>query len=72
MTTIASFNIFGQPQLLTNGGPDYTTTVLMMRIRGLPFGTNPQPGIAAAMSVMLGLIMIAISLLQAKLSKRIG
>ena len=72
MTTIASFNIYGQPQLLTNGGPDYTTTVLMMRIRGLPFGTNPQPGIAAAMSVMLGLIMIAISLLQAKLSKRIG
>ena len=49
MTTIASFNIYGQPQLLTNGGPDYTTTVLMMRIRGLPFGTNPQPGIAAAM-----------------------
>ncbi len=72
LTTIASFNIYGQPELLTNGGPDFTTTVLMMRIRSLPFGSNPQPGIASAMSVILGLIMIAISLIQSKVAKKVG
>ncbi len=74
MTTIASFNIYGQPDLLTKGGPvingEFTTTVLMMRIRAIAFGPNGQPGVASAMAVCLGLIMITISIQQAKVLKR--
>lgn len=76
MTMISSFNIYGQPQLLTSGGPvidgDFTTTVLMMRIRTIGMGANANPGVASAMSVCMGLIMIAISIVQNKFSKRGG
>ena len=33
MTTIAGFNIYGQPLMLTEGGPNGSTTVLIMEIR---------------------------------------
>lgn len=76
LTTIASFNIYGQPDLLTSGGPvlngEFTTTVLMMRIRGIAFGVNAQPGIASSMAVCLGIIMIVISLVQSKVIKKMG
>ena len=73
MTTIASFNVFGQPQLATGGGPEESTTVLMMYIRNIAFtGGRPNPGIATAMAVVLGFIMIIISIIQAKLIKRMG
>jgi multiple sugar transport system permease protein len=65
-TTLASFGIFGQTDLLTNGGPDFSTTVLMMVIRPLAFGPSARPGIATAMAVMMGLVMITISILQAR------
>ena len=42
MTTIAGFNIYGQPLMLTEGGPNGSTTVLIMEIRKLAFGTG-QP-----------------------------
>lgn len=71
-TVIGSFNIYGQPDLLTAGGPDQTTTVLMMYIRRLSVGMNSNPGIATAMSVMLGLVMIVISIVQAKVINKMG
>ncbi len=74
MTMIASFNIYGQPQMLTGGGPvengEFTTMVLMMRIRGIGMGANSNPGVASAMSVCMGLIMIVLSLIQNKLTKK--
>ncbi len=76
LTTIASFNIYGQPEMLTSGGPvingEFTTTVLMMRIRSIAFGANAQPGVAASMAVCLGIIMICISLFQTKYIKKLG
>lgn len=69
-TVLASFGVYGQPDLLTNGGPDFSTTVLMMRIRPLAYGPNANPGIATSMAVMMGLIMIVVSILQAKIIKR--
>jgi len=73
MTTIASFNVFGQPQLATQGGPEQSTTVLLMYIRNIAFtGARPNPGIATAMAVILGLIMMIISVIQVKLIKRLG
>ena len=73
MTTLASFNVFGQPQLATGGGPTETTKVLMMYIREIAFGGGrPNPGIATAMAVCLGIIMITISIAQSKIIKRLG
>jgi multiple sugar transport system permease protein len=71
-TVLASFGVYGQPDLLTNGGPDFSTTVLMMRIRPLAFGTNSNPGIATAMAVSMGILMIVISVVQARIIKKRG
>ncbi|MBE0701236.1 MAG: sugar ABC transporter permease [Acholeplasmataceae bacterium] len=71
-TVLASFGIYGQPDLLTNGGPDFSTTVLMMRIRPLAFGPNARPGIATAMAVSMGLIMIIVSIFQVRFMRKRG
>lgn len=73
MTTIASFNVFGQPQLATEGGPDESTTVLMMYIRTIAFGGGrPNPGVATAMAIAMGVVIIIIGVAQAKIIKRMG
>ncbi|HOJ45230.1 MAG TPA: sugar ABC transporter permease [Bacilli bacterium] len=69
-TIIASFNIYGQPHIITGGGPERTTTVLMMVIRGLLSGSNAQPGLAAAMALLLGIVIISVSLIQHFHNKR--
>ena len=67
MTILASFNIYGQPLLLTAGGPDRSTQVALMVIVNNLFD---RPYIAASMALLLGLIMIAISLIQAAFARR--
>ena len=37
MTTAGAFNVFAQPLMMTGGGPNRSTTVLMMYIRSLAF-----------------------------------
>ncbi|MFA5225502.1 MAG: carbohydrate ABC transporter permease [Bacilli bacterium] len=69
-TVIASFNIYGQPALLTGGGPERSTTVLMMFIRGQLTGTNAQPGLAAAMAILMGLLIIMVSIGQLIYNRR--
>jgi multiple sugar transport system permease protein len=65
MTTTVSFNVFGQPLMLTDGGPAGSTTVLMMEIRDLAFGGGPSiAGVASAMAVLLGVVLMAISAIQ--------
>ncbi|MDF2611811.1 MAG: sugar transporter permease protein [Lachnospiraceae bacterium] len=71
LTTILQFNIYGQPLMLTNGGPNNSTNVLLMVIRQLAFPSNggkSLSGIAAAMALMLGAIIIVIALFQYKYS----
>lgn len=73
-TIIASFNIYGQPALLTGGGPAAlgdvaagtpgTTSVVMMVIRGLLTGVNRQPGLAAAMALVFAMFILIFSLGQ--------
>lgn len=60
MTILASFNIYGQAQLLTAGGPEHSTEVLLMVILNHLY---KQPHIAATMALLLGIVMAAISLL---------
>lgn len=70
VSVIAQFNIYGQPLLLTAGGPKESTAVLLMFIRNLAFGTGESiAGLASAMSVCLGLIIGVVSLLQIQLMK---
>lgn len=65
MTTIAGFNIYGQPLMLTEGGPNGSTTVLIMEIRKLAFGTGqPIAGMASAMAICLGIVILIISAIQ--------
>ncbi|MEG1525764.1 MAG: sugar ABC transporter permease [Clostridia bacterium] len=63
MTTIASFNIFGQTYMFSEGGPMMSTKTITMYIREYAF-TNPQAGISTAMSMMLGIVIFIISLFQ--------
>ena len=67
MTLLASFNVFGQPALLTVGGPERSTQVLLMVILDNLFD---RPYVASAMSLMLGAIMIVISLAQAAIARK--
>ena len=70
LTTIAQFNVYGQPLMFSNGGPSGKTTVLLMYIKQLAFGSGQSiAGIASAMAVMLGLCIIAVSLVQFRLMR---
>jgi multiple sugar transport system permease protein len=71
ITIIASFNLFGQPFIMTGGGPAQpngsgATTPVMYRIYIQGF-TRPLQGSAAAMSFVVAAIMILISYLNFRL-----
>ncbi len=57
MTTIGSFNMLGQSQVLTAGGPNYMTRTAMMVIYDTAFGGVNNFGRACAMSIVFGAIM---------------
>lgn len=51
--------------MLTGGGPNETTFVLLMYIRNLAFGTgNSIAGVSTAMSMVLGLVICIVSIFQ--------
>lgn len=67
-SVISQFNIYGQPLMLTGGGPSESTFVLLMYIRNLAFGTGTSAaGMASSMAVILGLIIGIVSLFQMRL-----
>lgn len=68
-TTIASFNVFGQAFLMTRGGPGTDTKVLLMYIYEEAF-SNLNLGNATAMSLMMSLIMIILTLIISRLNKK--
>ena len=71
VTTISgSFNVYGQPAVLTQNGIGGTPKiwVLTMYIRNLAFGSGQSiAGMASAMAVLLGLMIIVFSILQFRL-----
>jgi multiple sugar transport system permease protein len=74
ITIIASFNLFGQPFLMTNGGPPQAngtgaTTPVMYRIYDQGF-VRPLQGSAAAMSFVVAAIMIVFSYLNFKIFRQ--
>ncbi|MFX0560114.1 carbohydrate ABC transporter permease [Tepidibacillus infernus] len=70
-STIASFNIFGQPFLMTRGGPGTDTKVLLMSIYEEAF-SNLSLGTATSMAVSLSLIIMLVSLIQFRLMGKEG
>lgn len=67
MTTIAQFNVYGQPLMLTGGGPNNSTRVLLMYIQQNAFGSGQSiAGIASAMAVVLGICIMLVSAIQFK------
>ncbi|WP_270790026.1 carbohydrate ABC transporter permease [Enterococcus diestrammenae] len=70
-STIGAFNLYGQPLLLTAGGPGTSTKVTMMSILDEAF-IRHQLGSASAMAVVLGLIIGCFILVQFMISRRKG
>ncbi|MDQ8736458.1 sugar ABC transporter permease [Paenibacillus sp. LHD-38] len=69
LTIINSFQVFDLVSVMTNGGPGRSTNVIVFRIYQEAF-INYRMGYAAAMSTVLFLIIMVISLVQFKLEKK--
>ncbi|MFI5889876.1 carbohydrate ABC transporter permease [Actinoplanes sp. NPDC051513] len=69
VTILASANMFGQSFLLTKGAPANETRTAIMYIAETGLANNRQ-GMAAAMSYILALILLAISVLNLRLTQR--
>jgi len=69
MTVLSTFNVFGQPYMLTAGGPNRGTTVAIMEINNTAFGAY-NFGMATAMSIVLGIIMMVATVPSYILQKR--
>jgi len=68
-STIASFNIYAQPFLLTRGGPGNTTRVLLMNVLDQAF-IRKDVGSASAMAILMALLIMVISVIQFRLTNR--
>jgi multiple sugar transport system permease protein len=68
ITIIASFNLYGQPRLMTEGGPEQSTKPLIMIIYSVIMDQNNM-GVGTAMTILMGLIIFTISLGQYFMTK---
>ncbi len=78
-SVIMQFNIYGQPLMFNTGGPTTAVIngfdrrsnyVLLMYIFELGFGrAGGNPGMASAMSLILGLVILLVSILQFRVLK---
>lgn len=66
INTIASFQVFGQTFIITSGGPELSTRVLVQYIYEVAF-SQYRMGYGAAVSWLLFLIVAAFSLIQFRL-----
>lgn len=70
-TIISQFNIYGQPLMLTGGGPNNSTKVLMMYIQENAFGTGiSNAGMSSAMAILMGLVIMLVSSIQFIMNRR--
>lgn len=68
---IGAFQVFGQPYMVTNGGPVLSTRVAMMYIYETAFA-NYRLGYGAAMSWLLFLVIAVFAILQFRLMRDDG
>lgn len=68
ITTIGSYKIFTEIQILTGGGPGRATEVLATAMYRAAFN-NDEMGVASAYAVVIFVITLVLSLIQMKLSR---
>ncbi len=66
-STIASFNIYAQPFLLTRGGPGDTSRVLLMNVLDQAF-IRKEVGSASAMAILMAILIMIVSVVQYRLT----
>jgi len=66
ITTVFAFKLFVQPHLITHGGPEGTTTTLILLLYDEAF-THGRYGRASAVAVTFFVVVLAVALLQRKL-----
>jgi multiple sugar transport system permease protein len=66
---IASFNLVGQPQIMTGGGPGNETRSVLQYVyeTGFTNGGQYQLGQAAAMAIVVALIIVVVSVINFRL-----
>jgi ABC-type sugar transport system permease subunit len=70
LSTIDAFKIFGQPYIMTGGGPSDATLTFVMRLYTLAFSYGKfQLGYAAALAYALAVFIFVMSLFLRRLSK---
>ena len=79
-TLIAEFNVWGQPDMFNGGGIIIETVngfthksnlMLMQYIKQLGFGNyGANPGMASALSLLLGIIIVSVSMIQIKMMRK--
>lgn len=67
--TISALQIFVIPKLLTSGGPNYTTSTLLMQVYDTAFSNN-QFGYASAIGVILFILTAIVAVIQFRVTKR--
>jgi multiple sugar transport system permease protein len=68
-STIGAFQVFGQPFMLTRGGPELSTRGLVQYIYEMAFN-NYRLGYGAAMSWMLFFVIAVFGLVQYRMLRR--
>lgn len=69
VTILASANMFGQSFFVTKGAPGTSTRTAIMLIASTGLGSNRQ-GVAAAMSFIFALVLVAVSVLNIRMLRR--
>lgn len=69
MLTINSFKVYDQIYMLTQGGPGTSTLVLVYHIYQTAFVTSSDYGYASAISMVLFVIVLTITLIQFRIEK---
>jgi multiple sugar transport system permease protein len=69
MLTISSFKVYDQMYMITQGGPGNATMTLVYYIYNVAFVNTPKYGYASAISMILFLLVLIVTLIQFKGSK---
>ena len=68
-STIGALQIFVIPQLMTQGGPNFMTSTVLLLIYSAAFGDN-KFGYASALAVITAVILAVVTLIYLRLSKK--
>lgn len=63
---LASFQLVGQPQLMTGGGPLVETTPVLLHVFNTAFGGRREISLAAAMALVVAAMMLIVSVINFK------